>query len=821
MLSQVLEQQRTEWVKSRPMSELLPWVTLLMPGIVLCKDGSIFGMFEMQGVDLEGRSPAEIDQAAASVERAIKSLDDRYYVMWLTSRRRTLFTPDDNPSGRVDELYGQWIGGEDFYTMQDLMVIGLRPPDHSDQLFAPIISALAGESSLGSSLRSIFSGNKRFQMSNEILGTQCELLESSIRQNTGNLPGFSTERLENEQLLGVLNALVSPATELHPVRFNPDRAYLDTALGENTLSIASNHIVFQGAVRSRSLAALTMKEWPASLEGETATHPELLAPLLSLPAEYTLVRLFRPLSAEASRKHVNAIRRHHIMRATPLFSHLRKAMSEKAGTGEETKDPARMADAEEAGAALSEINHGLTGWLTSTILLYADDERMLDAAVEAASKRLAHNGMLAFRETMHALSSWAGSLPGNWDESVRHIWTTGANAADLSPIVTLSEGESINHHLSEQAGRPMHALALFQTNHGTAYWFNFHHHDVGHTLVIGPSGAGKSVLMNFLLSRWQQYAPCQTYVFDKDKSCYITTLSNSGRYLDPADGGMAMNPMAGLKSDADWEWFTSWLEILLTHRQKALSASDDKAIRNAVEAVRKLDPQTRRLKSLALVLPGQLSERLAAWVEGGQYARWFDHAEDSFALDRFVTIAMDDLFRQPSVARAFLEYAFFRINRRMSGDPTIIYLEEAWFALADPGFAARIDNWLRTLRKKNGIIVMASQSLDELSRSEAFAAISDNMPTRIFLANPNVDSHAPLYKGRFGLRPAQLDIIRQAQGKQDYLVTNPDHSRLVRAKFASRILAYLRSDKRAMKAFTAWQELGGDFLRRYEDEVSE
>jgi len=259
----------------------------------------------------------------------------------------------------------------------------------------------------------------------------------------------------------------------------------------------------------------------------------------------------------------------------------------------------------------------------------------------------------------------------------------------------------------------------------------------------------------------------------------------------------------------------------LTHRQKALSAGDDKAIRKAVEAVRKLDPQTRRLKSLALVLPGQLSERLAAWVEGGQYARWFDHAEDSFALDRFVTIAMDDLFRQPSVARAFLEYAFFRINRRMSGDPTIIYLEEAWFALSDPGFSARIDNWLRTLRKKNGIIVMASQSLDELSRSEAFAAISDNMPTRIFLANPNVDSHAPLYKDRFGLRSAQLDIIRQAQGKQDYLVTNPDHSRLVRAKFPSRILAYLRSDKRAMKAFTAWQEQGGDFLRRYEDEVSE
>ncbi|MCG7871014.1 MAG: hypothetical protein JAZ11_02800 [Candidatus Thiodiazotropha lotti] len=825
-----LKAQREQWAKSRPLSELLPWVTLLTPDIVLCKDGSIFGMLEMSGVDLEGRSPAEIDHAADAVERAIKTLDERHYLMWLTSRHRTQIAPemdavaavDVEQSGcRMDELYTDWIGGEEFYTMQDLMVIGLRPPDHAGQMFAPAISAMSGETSWREAVHAIFSGGQRFRMSNEVLATQCTSLDSAIRQIVGNLAAFHINRIEGEELLGMLSSLASPATDPHPIRFDLDRAYLDTALGENILSIAADQVTFHGPVRTRCMAALTIKEWPISREGETATHPELIAPLLNLPAEYSLVRLFRPLSSDQSRKHVNAVRRHHLMRATPLFSHLRKAMSDKGDTGKSNKDPARMEDATAAGDALSEINQGLTGWLNSTLLLYADNEPSLDASIESATKRLALSGIAVFRETLHTLSSWAGALPGNWDESVRFIWATGANAADLSPIVTLSEGEPINHHLSEQSGRSIPALALFQTNHHTAYWFSFHYHDVGHTLVIGPSGAGKSVLMNFLLTRWQQYRPCQTYVFDKDRSCYITTLANGGRYLDPASGGMTMNPMAGLESDTDWEWFSSWLEILLTHRNNEISDGDDKAIRDAVEAVRRLEPHTRRLKSLALVLPGRLSERLAAWVEGGQYARWFDHAEDSFSLDRFVTIAMDDLFRQPSVARAFLEYAFFRINRRMTGDPTLIYLEEAWFALSDPGFAARIDNWLRTLRKKNGVIVMASQNLDELSRSEAFAAISDNMPTRIFLSNPNVDSHAPLYRERFGLRPAQLAIIRQATAKQDYLITNPNHSRLLQARFPNRMLAYLRSDQRALKAFEAWREQDGDYLRRYEDEITQ
>lgn len=815
-----IKKQRQEWADTRPTSELLPWLTILTPDIVACKDGSIFGMFEMSGVDLEGKSATDIDHAAASVERSLKSLDDRFNVMWITRKQRDNTHEEVNEThDKIEQAYRQWQNGEEYYTIRDFMVISLRPPEGANRMFSPIISAISGEIGWWDSFKASFNGSTRFALTVEVLENQCETLNGAIRQITSNLPLFNIKRIFGDDLLGWLNTLASPASEHHKVGFDPDRGYLDTALGENTISVEPDHVTFYGAVHKQHMAAMTIKEWAATKENEVGTNPELLSTLLDLEAEYTLVRVFRPLSPDQSRRHVTAVRRHHVMRATPLINHLRKAMSDEKI--EEQKDPSRMADANEAGEALNEINKGLTGWLSVSLLLYGDTESSLDRVVEQASKRLSFSGIVAFRESLHVLSSWAGTLPGNWDESIRYVWATGANAADLSPIVALSEGERINKHLTEQSGIEQPALIRFQTKNKTAYSFNFHHHDLAHSMVIGPSGTGKSVLMNLLLTRWQQYKDAQTYIFDKDRSCYITTHVNNGSYLDPASGNMRMNPMKDLESDTDWEWFTSWLEILLTHREKELSAKDDKALKDAVDSVRRIEKDKRRLKHLEMILPKNLAERLSPWVEGGQFARWFDNDEDSFSLDRFVTIAMDDLFNQPSVARAFLDYAFHRINHKLTGAPTVIYIEEVWFAFSDETFTRRLDNWLRTIRKKNGFIVLATQNLEELARSDAFATIVDNIPTRIFLPNINVVAHEELYKGRFQLTSAQMEIIKSATAKRDYLINKPDHSRLVQISIPDQILAYLRSDQRALNTFKKWQETEGeDYMRRYENEIA-
>lgn len=43
-------------------------------------------------------------------------------------------------------------------------------------------------------------------------------------------------------------------------------------------------------------------------------------------------------------------------------------------------------------------------------------------------------------------------------------------------------------------------LELLETNHRTPYFFNLHHRDVAHTIILGRTGSGKSFTLNFLIT---------------------------------------------------------------------------------------------------------------------------------------------------------------------------------------------------------------------------------------------------------------------------------------------------------------------------------
>ena len=56
-------------------------------------------------------------------------------------------------------------------------------------------------------------------------------------------------------------------------------------------------------------------------------------------------------------------------------------------------------------------------------------------------------------------------------------------------------------------------MAVLETSHHTPYFFNLHHGDTAHTLMLGRTGAGKSFLLNFLITNLQKYDP-YTFIFD-------------------------------------------------------------------------------------------------------------------------------------------------------------------------------------------------------------------------------------------------------------------------------------------------------------------
>ncbi|HEY7548602.1 MAG TPA: hypothetical protein VH913_03685, partial [Hyphomicrobiaceae bacterium] len=131
--------------------------------------------------------------------------------------------------------------------------------------------------------------------------------------------------------------------------------------------------------------------------------------------------------------------------------------------------------------------------------------------------------------------------------------------------------------------------------------------------------------------------------------------------------------------------------------------------------------------------------------------------------------------RQPIVHT----YLFHRLEARFDGRPSLLILDEAWTFLDDALFAARIREWLKTLRKKNVAVVFATQSLADIERSTIAPALIESCPTRIFL--PNDRALEPQAKGvyeRFGLNGRQVEILSTATPKRDYYAQTARGNRL-------------------------------------------
>ncbi|OJU23287.1 MAG: P-type conjugative transfer protein TrbJ [Alphaproteobacteria bacterium 64-6] len=94
-------------------------------------------------------------------------------------------------------------------------------------------------------------------------------------------------------------------------------------------------------------------------------------------------------------------------------------------------------------------------------------------------------------------------------------------------------------------------------------------------------------------------------------------------------------------------------------------------------------------------------------------------------------------------------------------------------------FAARIREWLKTLRKKNVAVLFATQSLADIERSVIAPALIESCPTRIFLPNDRaLEPQMRAVYERFGLNGRQIEILGLATPKRDYYVQSAQGNRL-------------------------------------------
>ena len=205
-------------------------------------------------------------------------------------------------------------------------------------------------------------------------------------------------------------------------------------------------------------------------------------------------------------------------------------------------------------------------------------------------------------------------------------------------------------------------------------------------------------------------------------------------------------------------------------------------------------PAHRTLTELLTQLQhAELSAALRPYTIAGLYGQLLDASHDDLGVSQFTVFELRHLLSlDDRIAIPVLLYLFRRIEQRLDGRPTLIEINEAWMALLHPRFGPRVTQWLLTLRKQNGAVVLATQSPAQLAQLAARHAVIDSCPTKFYL--PNADAASPSAASLYhdlGLNDREIATVATATPKRHYYMKTPRGSRLFELALGPIALAFL------------------------------
>ena len=579
----------------------------------------------------------------------------------------------------------------------------------------------------------------------------------------------AVQALDDADTLTFLHGTIS--TRRHDVAVPNTPIYLDGLLADTSLTGG-----LEPKLGDAHLRTLTILGFP------NLSRPGILDALNHQDFGYRWVTRFIALDKIDATKALTKLRRQWFNKRKSVTALLREVIYNQPVQLLDSDADNKTVDADLALQALGG-DHVSFGYLTTTITVSDVDRARADEKVRVVERIVNGLGFTTIREGINAVEAWLGSLPGHVYANVRQPIVHTLNLAHLMPLSSVWAGPVRNAHLD---GPP---LLYAETSGSTPFRLATHIGDVGHMLIVGPTGAGKSVLLALLALQFRRYTDSQVYIFDKGFSARAAVLAMDGAHHALGIGGdagaesggpIAFQPLRDIDTPAERAWALDWICALLAHEKVLVTPEIKEAVWSALGSLASAPAEERTLTGLALLLQSNaLRTALTAYTLEGPYGRLLDAAEQSLAFADVQCFETEALMGQAGVVAPVLTYLFHRLEERFDGRPTLLVLDEAWIFLDHPLFAARIREWLKTLRKKNVAVVFATQSLADIADSSIAPAIIESCPQRILLPNDRaIEPQSRAAYERFGLNDRQIELVSRATPKRQYYLQSARGNRL-------------------------------------------
>jgi type IV secretion system protein VirB4 len=719
----------------------LPYAGHLDDHTVMTRSGDLIQMIQIDGIAFETADSETLNHMAAVRDVVMRGIANSNLMLYCHVIRRQVAAElsGSQPEGfarDLDDAWQQQLRGKRLYINDMVLMLVRRPARGKIGFFDRLTKWGNGTRNSAERLAD------QMRELRELDAARTNLLSALTRYGPRLLGRYNGASGMCSEPLAILSALYNG--EMQPVLEPTGDAGHYLPYKRISFGLDALHLKGASADNSRFGAIVSIKDYPAN------TSPGMLDNVLRLPHELTMTESFAFIDRQIADERIGlALRR--LRAASDETTTLRQGL---LGAKDDL-----------TGGAAAYGEHHLTVHVRAMTLA------ALDAAVADVQASLADIGAVAVREDLNLESAFWGQFPGNADYIARKALVSTAN---LSGLISL-HGFPIGVPAGGPWGEP---ITVLETTSSTPYFFNLHSGDLGNFTLIGPSGSGKTVVLNFLIAQAQKFQP-RTFFFDKDRGAEIFIRAIGGHYdvLRPGTP-TGFNPLQLPENATNQAFLRQWLSQLLTPAGGQLTADENAIIASAVDANFGQPTEYRQLRYLVELLAGgarpirgDIASRLAPWYGAGEHAWLFDNPADQLNLDtRTAGFDMTALLDNPALRTPAMMYLFHRVDERLDGTPSMIVIDEGWKALDDDVFVHRLKDWMKTIRKRNGVVGFATQSASDAIESKIAATIIEQSATQLFMSNPK--AQASDYCGGFGLTEHELDLVRSL----------PEHLRCVLIK---------------------------------------
>lgn len=760
--------------KDAGLADLLIYAAMVDDGVVVGKNGSLVAGWLYRGEDHASSTEQEREMLSFRINQVFAGMGSGWMVHVDAVRRPAPNYASDSGAAWPDpitaaidqerRMYFEGLGT--LYEGYFVLTVTWFPPSLSQSKF---VESMFDDDAASPDHKSQTLGLIE-QFKRDLLGIESRLSSAvSMTRLRGHQMVMEDGReVTHDDFLGWLQFCVTGRH--HPVQLPDNPIYLDALIGGQEM--------FGGVIPriGRNLVQVV------AIEGfPLESTPGILTALGELACEYRWSSRFIFMDQHEAVKHLDAYRKKWRQKVRGFFDQV-------FNTNSGVVDQDALSMVMDAEAAIAEVNSGLVavGYYTSVVVLMDESRDVVESNARRIEKAINQLGFAARIETINTLDAFFGSLPGHGVENVRRPLINTLNLADLLPTSTIWTGNATAPcpMYPPQSPPLMHCVTVGSS----PFRLNLHVRDVGHTLMFGPTGAGKSTHLAMIAAQLRRYPGMSVYAFDKGLSLYpltaaihAATQGESGLHFTVAadDSRLAFCPLQFLETKADRAWAMEWIDTLLELNSLRTTPEQRNEIANAILSMHRSNAKTLSEFSIT-IQDNAIRSAIKQYTIDGMMGHLLDAEKDGLSMADFTVFEINDLLNLGErFALPVLLYLFRRIERGLHGQPAAIILDEAWVMLGHAAFREKIKEWLKVLRKKNCLVLMATQSLSDAANSGILDVMVESTSTKIFL--PNIyagdEGTADLYR-RMGLNARQIKILATATPKQHYYYVSESGRRL-------------------------------------------